>query len=387
MLAYQESGHYFVQVPRGVEDLASQELEWLGVRPLQRVPGGLHVESDRAGLYRMNYGSRLAVHVFAPLISFTCRREGDLYDAARSLDWPSLMRLDQTFAVSANVSGHPELRHSRYAALRVKDALADAFRDATGVRPSVRTENPDVAFHLHLRRQDAVLYQDTSGGSLHRRGYRRVSVAAPMQETLAAAILALSGWNGERPLYDPMCGSGTLLCEALLRAARIPPGYLRARFGFEQLPDYEPTLWQRIRQDLDGHIQAPPAGLLAGGDLDPEAVAAARANLDALPHGARVAVRVQDVADWEGLDRGVVVCNPPYGIRLGKRHEAMQTWKALGSALKRRAAGSEAYLYAGEPELVRSTGLRPDWTRLLYNGGLEGVLARFQLYEGSRVEE
>ena len=242
--SYQRSNRYFAQTASGFETLATDEFRALGARQIKSGFRGIHFSADPAHLFAVNYQSRLATRILAPLTSFPCHNRDDLYRAGKAIDWSALFSTDKTFGIFANVSGNAGLTHSKFAALCLKDAVADFFRSRFGRRPDVDKLTPDVWLNLHIDKTRATISLDTSGGSLHRRGYRRESVEAPMQETLAAAIVTISAWNGKRPLIDPMCGSGTLLCEALMRVCRIPAGYLRPRFGFECLPDFNKALWQ-----------------------------------------------------------------------------------------------------------------------------------------------
>ena len=271
---YQDQPRYFAQVAGGLEKAGAEELERLGAREIAPAFRGLYFDADPATLYRINYESRLLTRVLAPLTSFTCHNPDYLYRTLLEVNWSDFMNVDDTFAVFANVS-NSKIRHSKYAALRVKDAIADYFRERTGRRPDVDTIDPTVWFNLHIENNHATLSLDTSGGSLHRRGYRTESTSAPMQETVAAAIIRMTEWDGETPLHDPMCGSGTLLAEALMHVCRIPAGYLRRRFGFEALPDFDRQTWTKVKEDADARIRALPDGLISGSDIDPEAVSAA----------------------------------------------------------------------------------------------------------------
>ena len=238
MFSYQKSGRYFAQVAQGLEDMGRKELQKLGAQEIKSAFKGFYFSADKATLYRLNYCSRFLSRILAPLIRFDCHSDKYLYKTASKINWQSLIELKNTFAVRANVS-HSKITHSQFAALRLKDAIVDAFRKNTGKRPNVDTREPDILFNLHIQNNKATIYLDTSGASLHRRAYRQKSIAAPMQEIVAAAIISLSGWNGSRPLLDPMCGSGTLLCEAMMHYCRIPAGFLRNKFGFTALPDFD----------------------------------------------------------------------------------------------------------------------------------------------------
>lgn len=379
MFTYQKTNRYFAQVADGLEELAAAELETLGAGNCRPAYRGVYFEADRAGLYRINYRSRLCTRVLALLLRFDCHSTKYLHKTAIKLPWEALLDPEKSFAVQANVS-HSKIRHSQYAALCLKDAIVDYFRDRCGRRPSIDTRNPDVWLNLHIESNKAAISIDTSGGSLHRRGYRQDSIAAPMQETVAAAIVRLSGWDGDQPLYDPMCGSGTLLCEALMQYCRIPAGYLRKRFGFEALPDFDPAVWQRVKKEADQRIRALPPGLIGGSDMSREAVQATKANCALLPHGKKVQLRSRRFQELDGVENSVIICNPPYGIRLQRNSNMDLFMREFGTFLKQRCRGSSAYLYFGAAGLVKKIGLRPAWKKPLKSGGLDGLLVKYELY-------
>jgi putative N6-adenine-specific DNA methylase len=262
----------------------------------------------------------------------------------------------------------------------LKDVIVDYFRDRSGKRPSIDRRTPDLWLDLHIDKNKATISLDTSGGSLHRRGYRGESVEAPMQETLAAAIITLSEWDGAQPLFDPMCGSGTLLGEALLHYCRIPAAFQRPRFGFMAMPDYEASLWDRIKAEANARIRPLPPGLIHGSDLSPQAAATARSNLTTLPHGKAIQISAMPFQEIGAIHNATIVCNPPYGVRLHNRQQAGDLLTEFGNFLKHRCTGSTAYLYLGKRELLKSIGLRPSWKKPLKSGGLDGVLAKYEMY-------
>jgi putative N6-adenine-specific DNA methylase len=380
MYLYQRTHTFFAQVAESFKDLALAELVALGARDLQPVYRGIHFRAERAVLYRVNLGARLVTRVLAPLAEFTCRDADELYRRAREVDWPGLFGLSETFAVEATVHDHANLAHTHYAALKLKDAVVDRFRDAHGRRPDVDAREPDVRLHLHLEGPQATVSLDTSGGSLHRRGYRRAAFKAPMQETLAAAVIRLTDWDGAQPLYDPLCGSGTLLAEALMHACRVPAGSLRRSFGFQRLPDFDARLWREVQADARAAQRDLSPGLIAGSDTDASALAAARRNLGALPAGERVVLRREDFRRLTGLGGHLIVCNPPYGRRLDGGSDLGAFYRDLGDWLKQRCNGATAFVYAGERELIKHIGLRPAWKKPLAAGGLDGRLVKYELY-------
>ena len=380
MFEYQKSRTYFAQIADGLGELAAAELEKLGAEEVRSTYRGAYFTADARSLYRINYRARFLTRVFAPLLTFDCHSSRYLYKTLRKIDWSDVLRKGRTFAVTANVSDS-RIRHSQYASRVVKDAVVDHFREATGSRPDVDPKTPDLWLHLHLHRNRATIHLDCSGGSLHRRGYRARSVEAPMMETLAAAIIEMSGWDGSRPLADPMCGSGTLLAEALMKICRIPTGLLRRHFGLENLPDFDEKLWKRVRKKADQGIRELDDGLIWGGDISSENLDIARSNCALLPHGGKIQWKRGDFRSLkEGLPNRVIVCNPPYGHRLKGGEAPRVLIGDFGDFLKRDCKGSTAFIYVGDRELLKSVGLRPKWKRPIKNGPLDGRLARYDLY-------
>jgi putative N6-adenine-specific DNA methylase len=376
---YQQTGQYFAQVAEGMEELGAEELSELkaeNVRPLYR---GIRFQADAATLYTTNYTSRLISRVLAPLATFNCHSHEYLYRRARDIEWSDFLTVDHSFAIFANVA-NSKIRHSQYAAQRLKDAVVDYFYERGGRRPSIDKTDPDLWISLHIDNDRATLSLDTSGGSLHKRGYREKTMTAVMQETLAAAIIRLSGWDGSVPLYDPMCGAGTLLGEALMLYCRIPAGHLRKRFGFEFLPDFDPSLWERTRQHADGQIRGLPEGLMAGSDLSRNAVEVSRTNLNHLPHGDKVELQACDFRKLKNMGKRLIVSDPPYGIRTGEKEELPALYKAFGDFLKKECAGSTAYIYFGEREFIKHVGLKPSRKIPLRAGGLDGRLVKYEMY-------
>lgn len=376
---YQKNNSYFAQVAENVEPLAERELTGLGATQVNPVYRGVYFTATPEALYRIVYQTRLCTRVLAPLLHFDCHSTKYLYKTALTIPWVELFDREQTFVITATVSDSL-ITHLQYASLCLKDAIVDQFQEKFGARPNVDKRNPDLVFNLHIHKNTAVISLDASGASLHRRGYRQEAVEAPMQESLAAAIIDLTEWDGERRLIDPLCGSGTLLCEGLMRYCRIPAAYLRESFGFMRMPDFEPEVWQRVKAEADAQIRALPEGLITGSDAGKLAVKAARINLGQLPHGKEVVVRTSRFQDLEPISDSVIVANPPYGVRLGAQAEAAALVGELGSFLKHKCTGSTAYLYFGDRELVKKIGLKPAWKKPLSNGGLDGVLAKYEMY-------
>jgi len=376
---YQSTQNYFAQVGEGLETLAQEELLELGANHVKLAYRGMYFKAEAKALYKITYMSRFIQKIIATLEFFDCHSTNYLYQRASAIEWSDFLTPDTTFAIFSNVS-NSHIRHSKYAALCVKDAIADYFTKRFDKRPNVDTENPDVWFSLFLHSNRAVIGLEVSGGSLHKRGYRAVGHEAPMQETIAAAIIKQAEWDGERPLIDPMCGSGTLLCEALMRYCRIPSGYLRPIFGFEFLPDFDTDLWKQVKKSCNEAIRPLPDDLISGSDVSIKAIEAASANLLCLPHGDKVKLRAVDFRHVKDVKNTTIVSNPPYGLRLQKKEGMALFTKELGDFLKQQCTGSSAYLYFGDRQWIKSIGLKTAWKRPLASGGLDGRLVKLDLY-------
>jgi putative N6-adenine-specific DNA methylase len=379
MYTYQKTNRYFAQVANDIKDLAEAELRGLGATDVAGAYRGIYFNAEPRVLYRVNYRSRLISRVLAPLASFHCPSDQTLYQQSLKMNWEDFLDPSLTFAVFASVS-QSAITHSQFAALRLKDAVVDFFRDRTGQRPSIDTQSPDVWLNLHIDKDQATISLDTSGGSLHRRGYRRETVAAPMIETLAAAIIKHLDWDGRQPLVDPFCGSGTLLCEAYMAASHTPAGVLRTYFGFQNLPDYKASLWQQEkREGLNQRILTPP-GLVAGSDISREAVRAAATNAAAITRNHHIRIEQQDAFKIPAIEDSIIVCNPPYGIRIAQGEDLAGFYKQLGDFLKQRCRRSTAFIYFGERAYIKRIGLKPSWKKPLATGGLDGRLVKYELY-------
>jgi len=376
---YQKTSSYFAQVANGLEEMAAAEIEALGASRVNKRFRGLQFTADMESVYRINYGARLITRVLAPLLSFDCHSTKYLYKTAMDIPWEDLFHPEQSFAIFAQVS-NSAIKHSQYASLKLKDAIVDRFRDKLKRRPDVNTKHPDIWFNLHIENNRAVISLDTSGGSLHRRGYRLDSVEAPMQETLAAAIIKLSNWEGKTTFIDPMCGSGTLPAEAYMALTQLPSGYFRKRFGFMKMPDFNKGLWTSVRKSMDGAFQAPAEIPIQASDVDPSALRVAKRNLAHLPRGVEIYTHRKDYQEITIPNHATLVMNPPYGIRLKRGEDLSSFYKEMGDWLKQKCAGSEAYVYFGERQYLKSIGLRPEWKKPLRNGGLDGRLAKFVMY-------
>ncbi len=294
MYAYQQSNRYLLQVADDIKDIAEAELIELGAVEPSHAYRGIYFNADHESLYRINLYSRLINRVLAPLIMFDCHSDNYLYQVAQKIHWEDFLNPDQTLAIFANVT-ESNISHSKFAALRLKDAIVDYFRERTGERPTIDTRNPDLWLNVYIEKNVATISVDTSGGSLHRRGYRLDTTQAPMSETLAASIIRYAEWDGQTPLYDPLCGSGTLLCEAYLAATKTPSAFMRKKFGFERLPDYDSKLWTKMKKEAKNKIKPVSNNLIKGSDIDSKVVETAKKNSAIVDHSNKIKIIQKDI--------------------------------------------------------------------------------------------
>ncbi len=365
----------------GLEDVLAAELNALEASAVQ--PGRRMVEfsGTKELLYRANLHLRTALRVLKPIASFQASNDSAFYKKVRALDWSRWLNPDATFAVDAVVHSS-FLTHSKYLGLRTKDAIVDQFRDRFGRRPSVDTRHPDIRLNVYLFKNHCTLALDSSGESLHRRGYRLDSNPAPLNEVLAAGMVQLAGWDGRGNFLDPLCGSGTLVIEAALLALNIPPGRNR-QFGFMNWPDFDSALWRRILGEASVQERKTDVRIV-GSDVSEAAIRAARENArragveEAIPFIVSPFEEIQPPAGG-----GILVTNPPYNERL-KLEDAREFYRKLGDFFKQKCAGYTAWVLSANQAGLKSVGLRPTRTLTLYNGGLKSRFVQFDLYAGSR---
>lgn len=377
---------FFAPCPRGLESLLASELGQLGAAEILSAEGGVGFAGDLAVAYRANLESRIASRVLWQIGAGRYRSEEDVYKGVAGLDWNRLFDPDRTIRVNVSAIASP-LKSLDFTTLRIKDAVCDKFRTQTGRRPSVDTASPDVRIHAFLDAERYTLYLDTSGEPLFKRGVRRAGGETPLRENLAAGILMLTGWTPDQPLLDPMCGSGSLLIEAVQIARRIPPGHLRS-FAFEKLHGFDAGIWARLREAATSAIDVHAKPAIFGSDLYGDAVEMARENLAAAGLADTVALKQANVLEISApAAAGVLVTNPPYGIRMGEQDELAALYPQLGSVLKKKFSGWRAYIFTGDLRLPKLIGLSPSKRTPLYNGPLECRLYEFKMVSGAMRRE
>jgi putative N6-adenine-specific DNA methylase len=368
---------YFATCARGIEPVLADELRDLGAAAVLVGRGGVSFEGDQVLLYRANLWLRTAIRVLQPILEAAVTSPEELYDCVRGLDWTRFLTPEHTLAVDCNVRDS-RLTHSKYAALKTKDAICDQFVDRLGRRPSVNVDEPMVGLNLHIYRDQAVLSLDSSGESLHKRGYRPIQTKAPLNEALAAALILLTGWRGATPFVDPLCGSGTLPIEAAWLALRRPPGLTRRRFGFQGWMDFDVALWTQLRDEARRGVLKQLPAPIRGSDNRSDSIHFATSNARAAGIGHLLAFDRMDLCDARPPPGppGTLLCNPPYGERLGEETALVPLYRSLGDVL-RRAPGWQAFVFTGNPRLADAIGLTPAQEIALYNGKIPCRLLRF----------
>ncbi|HET9114400.1 MAG TPA: THUMP domain-containing protein [Burkholderiales bacterium] len=377
-----KSEKFFATCPRGLEALLADELREQGAGNLAPTYGGVAFSGEFELCYRVNLHSRLASRVLWRIGGGEYDNEEDIYQGALSLDWPSLFGVDRTIVVKMTAQKSP-LKSLEFATLRIKDAVCDRFRDACGKRPDVDIREPDIRIHAFLTATVCTLYLDTSGASLFKRGLRVQAGAAPINENLAAGMIKLSGWRPGVPLFDPMCGSGTILMEAAQIALNIAPGSGR-RFGFEHLARFDDAAWSPVKEAAAAaQLPATPQPIF-GRDMFGSSLADARVNLEAAGLDQVIELKQGNVLEVPApADHGVIVTNPPYGVRIGDQAELLEFYPKLGDWLKRKCAGWNAYILSADMELPKLIRLNATKRTPLFNGALECRLFEYKIVAGS----
>jgi putative N6-adenine-specific DNA methylase len=377
---------FFATCPRGLEALLENELSALGAQGLDPTDGGVGFAGDLALCYRVNLESRIATRILWRVDKGRYTSEEDIYKAAYALPWHNWFAVGHNFMVKVTASKSP-LKSLEFVTLRIKDAICDRFRAEVGSRPYIDTKTPDVRVHAYLTDSLYELFLDTSGAALFLRGLRRATIEAPLRENLAAGILKLSGWQPGVPLLDPMCGSGTFLLEAAMMALGIAPGSGRS-FGFEKLKNFDAAAWQKIRSQALEKAKPVSFQKIYGSDSDLHAVRVAKQNLQAAGLLEAVQLAKTDITEViPPAGEGILVANPPYGVRIGEDEELAALYPKIGEALKRKFAGWNTYFLTSDMRLPKLMRLSPSKRTPLFNGPLECRLFEIKMVAGSNRKE
>lgn len=372
---------FFATTAKGVEPVLVNELRALDLHDIKEETGGAGFTGTLEDAYKANLWLRVANRVLMPILNFNCRSEDELYNGARKVDWQKHLTSEMTFAIDANVRDS-NIKHSKYAALKTKDSIVDQLRERTGKRPSVNTENPDLRVNIHILKNYCTVSLDTSGESLHKRGYRVAQVEAPLKETLAAAIVEFTEWDMKSPFIDPMCGSGTIVIEAALKAANIAPGLLhRNKFGFQRWLYFNKSAWDALIKDAEAKRKANLEAQIFGYDISGKATKSAQLNARAAFVSKFIIFKRQGIEELSPPPgHGVIALNPPYGERLGDKKKLAPLYKTIGDVFKKRCKGYTGYVFTGNLDLAKHIGLRSSRRIILFNGPIESRLLKFELY-------
>ncbi len=401
---------------KGLEEVLAQELTELGADEVQIQRRAVSFCGDKAMLYTANLWLRTALRVLVPVKAFSLqpsaishqksavsrqpsgasghsdkqqKPEDQVYEMVKRIEWAKYMTAETRFAIDATVYSDT-LRNSRYVTYRVKDAIADYWQEREGRRPSVQVTDPDLRINVHVAQDQVTISLDSSGESLHKRGYRVATTEAPLSEVLAAGMLMMAGWKGQCDLYDPMCGSGTIPIEAALMALNIPPGIFRKEFGFERWPDFDADLWEEIYND-DTRERA-FAHKIYGSDASFYAIRQAEKNVKSAGVGRYVTLRQIRMEELSPLTPNpltpnpLVMINPPYGERLAQQKDMLELYGKIGTALKHQFTGATAWIISSNEEAMKQIGLKPSKKLRLLNGELDCRFNKYELFQGKRNE-
>ena len=364
---------------QGLEEVLAKELTELGASNIEIGNRMVAFTGDKEMLYKANFCLRTAIRILKPIKHFKAQTADEVYDNVKAIEWENYLDVNKSFAIDAVVFSN-EFRHSKFVAYKVKDAIADYFRDKTGERPSVRINNPDVLLNIHVAEDKCTLSLDSSGESLHRRGYRQEAVEAPLNEVLAAGMILMTGWKGECDLIDPMCGSGTIPLEAALIARNIAPGVFRKEFAFEKWVDFDQELFDSIYNDDSNEREF--THKIYGYDNNPKANEIAVRNVKAAGLSKDIELKIQAFQQFEQpQEKSIIITNPPYGERIST-DDLLGLYQMIGERLKHAFAGNDAWILSYRDECFDQIGLKPSIKVPLYNGALECQFRKYQLFDG-----
>lgn len=368
---------------QGLEEVLAKELTDLGANNIQIGRRMVSFTGDKEMLYRANFMLRTALRILKPIKHFRALTAEEVYDAVKSIEWDKYLNNETSFAVDSVVFSQ-EFRHSKFVAYKVKDAIVDYFRERTGNRPNISLTNPDLQLHIHIAENDCTLSLDSSGTSLHRRGYRQEAVEAPLNEVLAAGMILMTGWQGECDLIDPMCGSGTIPIEAALIAQNIAPGVFRKEYAFEKWPDFDKELFDSIYNDESNEREFNHK--IYGYDINRNAVDIATRNVKAAGLSKVISIEVQDIQDFtQPKEKSIIITNPPYGERISTPN-LLGLYRTIGEKFKHQFQNNDAWVLSYREECFEKIGLKPSLKIPLYNGSLECEFRKYQMFSGKYKE-
>lgn len=376
---------FFAVTSRGLQEALVEELSELGAKKIEKGPGGAYFETTWEGCYRVNLESRIASRILKPVLDFTAYDGEELYGQVRRHDFTKYIDLNQTFKVESVVQDS-KIHDQRFVAMKVKDAIVDQFRELSGERPNVETGDPDFKVFVRGYKNQFQISIDTSGDALFMRGYRREAGLAPMKENLAAGLIRLTGWQKDIPIVDPMCGSGTILIEAALMAMNVSPGSLRRGFGFENLKEFDEAVYDRVIDSVADAEKTELPFKFYGYDTDRKVLQNAKDNAKRAGVDHLIEFRNESVATLrppEGVTKGMIITNPPYGTRIGDEDNLKDLYRDLGHTLKHNFQGWQAWLLSGNKDLILEMKLKASKRHSIFNGPLECKFLCYDMFAGA----
>jgi putative N6-adenine-specific DNA methylase len=366
----------------GLEDVLATELLALGANSLQIGRRVVSFEGDLSLLYKANIHCRTALRILKPICEFKAKDADEVYEQVKKINWDDYLSPQTTFAIDSVVYSET-FTHSKFVAYRTKDAIVDYFTQQGKARPSIRLNHPDLLLHLHISHNDCTLSLDSSGESLHKRGYREAQTEAPLNEVLAAGMILKTGWQGDSDFADPMCGSGTLLIEAAMIALNIPPGIYRKSFAFEKWPDFDRELFGEIYNDDSGERKF--AHRIIGSDISPAAISIARQNIKSAVLSSYIDLQVKPLQQYREAPsaNGIIVMNPPYGERI-KIYDLLELYQMIGERMKHAFTGHDVWILSYREECFDNIGLKPTAKIQLKNGALDCEFRKYEIFAGKR---
>lgn len=373
---------YIAKTFQGLEDVLYDELKKIGAENIKKERRAVSFEGDLALMYRANIWLRTASRILQTIATFEANDADTIYNEVKKIDWHQYISVNQTFVINSTVYSET-FRNSQFVSYRTKDAIADYFNEKYGKRPSVRVTNPDIYINIHISNNICTVSLDSSGESLHKRGYRTVQTKAPINEALAAGMIMLSGWNGKSNFVDFMCGSGTLLIEAALIALNIPPGIYRKKFAFENWNNFDRELFEEIFNDESQEREFDHK--IYGYDLSSKAIEIAQSNIKSAGMSKYIELKAANIADFESPqgEKCTIISNPPYGERL-LDNNIIKLYNTLGQILKHRCQGIDTWIISSNIDLLKAIGLKPSKRIELLNGSLECEFWKFEIFSGKR---
>ncbi|MCC6252895.1 MAG: class I SAM-dependent RNA methyltransferase [Bacteroidia bacterium] len=371
----------------GFEELLAEELKEIGLKNIQIYNRAISGEADMGLVYKINYESRLALKVLIKVASFEVSDSNTLYEDIYDIPWDEIINEKNTIAINS-ICNQSAFDNSMFVSMRAKDAIADYFRHRTGIRPSVNNDSPDLRIQVHIFKEKATVLLDSSGSSLHQRGYRQGVNKAPINEVLAAGLIKLSNWTIHEPFYDFMCGSGTFLIEAAMSGTNTPAGYYRSSFGFEKWKNFDLAVFNQIKQEADKKRNLKVELHILGKDNNIKSLTIARENINYAGFSSIIKTQLADFNKSDPPDKpGILVMNPPYGGRLNSKENIELLYSQIGNTLKNKYNGYTAWIITANRDAAKSIGLHSSKKIIVYNGQLECRFLKFDIYEGSKKKK